>query len=146
MEKEIGTRALPMKKLYNSDVFAEYLLRYWKWRWEIHALLYATFYKQHETQILIRYNLLSQKKKKKNSYRAKPKSQKGRADRQKQFKVTIKGGEAYIFWNFMLKISKQWGSLVLLIKTERVEKPIHKLHSWICHCTGFYLKHRTFKF
>ena len=67
MEKEIGTRALPMKKLYNGDVFAEYLLRYWKWRWEIHALLYATFYKQHETQILIRYNLLSQKKNKKKT-------------------------------------------------------------------------------
>ena len=32
MEKEIGTRALTMKKLYNGDVFAEYLLRYWKWR------------------------------------------------------------------------------------------------------------------
>ena len=53
-----------------------------------------------EAQILIAYFFTIWKN---NSYIAKPKSQKGRADRKKRFKVIFKG--AYIFWNFMLKIS-----------------------------------------
>ena len=45
-----------------------------------------------EAQILIRYFFTISKS---NSYIAKPKSQKGRADRKKRFKVIFKG--AYIF-------------------------------------------------
>ena len=45
-----------------------------------------------EAQILIRYFFTISKN---NSYIAKPKSQKGRADRKKRFKVIFKG--AYIF-------------------------------------------------
>ena len=79
MEKRISTRALSMNKLYNSHVFHSIFLRYWIWHWE-------TFYKQHAGQMLIRYFLLSQKK---NSYIAKQKLQKGKANRGKQVKVII---------------------------------------------------------